>query len=109
MNMASAVDKGTDFGIAMTGETITECKFRNMQIKEMYEKGKVPAFKEKEVAHISVSVNGMALSVSVNGKEVIKNDNALPAGKSFKRIGWYCGVPSMLLGNIYIKNNTSVK
>ena len=106
MNISSAVDKGTDFGIAMSGETITECKFRNEKIREIYQEGRAPAFKEKEVVHISVSVNGSRVSVSVNGKEITMNDHALPAGKPFKRIGWYCGNPNILLGNIYIKSNT---
>jgi len=103
MNINSAVDKGTDFGIAISGETITECKFRNAEIKEMYEKGKVPAFKEKDVAHVSVAVNGAAISIAVNGKELIRNDKALPAGKAFKRVGWYCGVPGIYLSNIEIR------
>lgn len=109
MNMASAVDKGMDFSIAMSGETITEFVFRNGQIKEMNQDVRLPAFKEKDIAHVSVSVNGVAVAVSVNGKEIIRNDNALPAGKSYKRVGWYCSNPNMLLGNIYIKSATPVK
>ncbi|MBS1564880.1 MAG: hypothetical protein JST39_10855, partial [Bacteroidetes bacterium] len=109
MNMGSAIDKGMDFSIAMSGETNTECKFRNGQYKEMYQDVKLPAFKEKAVAHVSVTVNGTTVSVSVNGKEVIRNDNAMPAGQMYKRVGWYCSNPNILLGNIYIKSNTPVQ
>ncbi|MFT3825163.1 MAG: tetratricopeptide repeat protein [Chitinophagaceae bacterium] len=109
MNMGSAIDKGMNFSIAMSGETTTECKFRNGQYKEMYQEVKIPAFKEKDIAHVSVSVNGIAVSVSVNGKEVIRNDNAMPVGQTYKRIGWYCSIPNMLLGNIYIKSNSPVQ
>ncbi len=103
MNIHSAVDKGMDFSIAMSGETTTECKFRTGQYKEMYQDVKLTAFKEKDVVHVSISVNGTAVSVSVNGKEVISNANAIPTGQMYKRVGWYCGNPNMLLGNIYIK------
>ncbi|MEE1945259.1 hypothetical protein VRU48_09075 [Pedobacter sp. KR3-3] len=109
MNMSSAIDKGMDFGMAMSGETITECKFRNGQYKEMYQEVKLPAFKEKDVAHVSVSVNGTSVSISVNGKEIIKNDNAMPVGQAYKRIGWYCSNANILLGNIYIKSNSPVQ
>lgn len=109
MNMASAIDKGMDFGIAMSGETITECKFRKGEYKEMYQDGKLPAFKERDIAHVSISVNGTAIVVSVNGKEVTRNDNAMPSGQMYKRVGWYCSNPNMLLGNIYIKSNNPVQ
>lgn len=103
MNIADAVDKGMDFSIAMSGETTTECKFRKGQYKEMVQDVRLSAFKEKDVAHVSVSVNGTAVSISVNGKEVIRNDNAFPVEQPYKRVGWYCSDPNMLLGNIYIK------
>lgn len=109
MNIGSAVDKGTDFGIAMSGETITECKFYNGKITELYKDVRIPAFKENEVAHVSLSVSGTAIAVFVNGKEVIKNENALPAGTSYKRAGWYCGSPGILLGNIHIKSDSPVQ
>jgi hypothetical protein len=109
MNMASAIDKGMDFSIAMSGEGTMECKFRKGQYKEMYQDVKIPAFKEKDVAHVSVSVNGTSVAVSVNGKEIIRNDNAMPAELPYKRVGWYCSIPNMLLGNIYIKSNSPVQ
>ncbi|MBS1577497.1 MAG: hypothetical protein JST09_19520 [Bacteroidetes bacterium] len=104
MDISNTVDKGMDFGIAMSGECTMECKFRKGQFKEMYENHlKVAAAKDKDVAHVSVSVNGTAVIVSVNGKEVIRNDNARPVEQPYKRIGWYCGEPNMLLGNVYIR------
>ncbi|MGC4099999.1 tetratricopeptide repeat protein [Ferruginibacter sp.] len=109
MNMASAIDKGMDFAIAMSGEGTIECKFRKGQYKEMFENIKLPAFKEKDIAHVSVSVSGTAVAVSVNGKEVIRNDNAMPVELPYKRVGWYCSNPNMLLGNIFIKSNTAVQ
>ncbi|MFT3979279.1 MAG: hypothetical protein QM687_02340 [Ferruginibacter sp.] len=109
MNIGSAVDKGMDFSIAMSGEANLECKYRTGQYKEMFKDIKLPAFKEKDVAHVSVSVNGTAVSVSVNGKEVIRNDNAMPIEQPYKRVGWYCSIPNMLLGNIYIRSNSPVQ
>jgi hypothetical protein len=109
MNMASAVDKGMDFSIAMSGETTTECKFRKGDYKEMFQDVRIPAFKEKDIAHVSVAVSGTSVAISINGKEVIRNDNARPVEQLYKRIGWYCSEPNMLLGNIYIKSNTAVQ
>lgn len=109
MNIASAVDKGMDFAIAMSGETTTECKFRKGDYKEMYQNLRITAFKEKDIAHVTVSVNGTAVSISVNGKEIIRNANARPVEQTYKRCGWYCSEPAYYLGNIYIKNNTPVK
>jgi len=110
MDISNTVDKGMDFGIAMSGECTMECKFRKGQFKEMYENHlKVAAAKDKDVAHVSVSVTGTAVIVSVNGKEVIRNDNARPVEQPYKRIGWYCGEPNMLLGNVYVKSNSPVE
>lgn len=109
MSINNAVDKGLDFSIAMSGETTTECKFRKGQYKEMFQNVGLPAFKEKDVAHVSVSVNGTAVSISVNGKEVIRNDNAMPVDQPYKRVGWYCSNPNMMLGNIYIKSSSPVQ
>ena len=107
MNMSSAIDKGTDFGIAMSGETTTECKFRNGVIKELFQDVKLPAFKEKDIAHVSITVNGTAVAVSVNGKEVISNANAIPAGQTYKRVGWYCSIPNISLSNIEIRKSAA--
>lgn len=107
MNMSSAVDKGTDFGIAMSGETTTESKFRNAVIKEMFQDVKLPAFKEKDIAHVSITVKGTAVSVSVNGKEVISNANAIPPGQTYKRVGWYCSIPNICLSNIEIRKSAA--
>lgn len=109
MNIASAVDKGMDFAIAMSGETTTECKFRKGDYKEMYQDLRITAFKEKDIAHVTVSVNGTAVSISVNGKEIIRNENARPVEQTYKRCGWYCSEPAYYLGNIYIKSNTPLK
>ncbi|ATP55352.1 hypothetical protein CPT03_02175 [Pedobacter ginsengisoli] len=109
MNMASAIDKGMDFSIAMSGETTTECKFRKGQYKEMNQDVRLTAFKEKDIAHVSVAVSGTSVAISVNGKEVIRNDNARPPDQLYKRIGWYCSEPNILLGNIFIKSNSAVQ
>jgi len=98
-----------DFSIAMSGETTTECKFRKGQYREMNQDVRLTAFKEKDIAHVSVVVSGTSVAISVNGKDVIRNDNARPAEQMYKRVGWYCSNPNMLLGNIYIKSATPVK
>ncbi len=109
MNMGSAIDKGIDFSIAMNGETATDFKYSKGQYKDLYKEIRITGFKEKDVAHVSVSVNGTVVSVSVNGKEVISNDQAFPVDQPYKRVGWYCSNPNMLLGNIYIRSNSPVQ
>jgi len=100
---------GFEFSIAMSGETLTNKRYMVYGVDEIETKKQIMAFKEKDIAHVSISVNGASVSVSVNGKEIMTDANALPAGKMFKRYGWYCNEPNMLLGNIYIKNTTPVK
>ena len=63
----------------------------------------ITGLKPNEVAHVSISVNGAAVAVAVNGKEVMHDNNALPSGKTFKRYGWYCGVPGIYLSHIEIR------
>lgn len=109
MSIASGVDKGIDFAIAMSGETTTESKFNEGDYKELYKDISITAFKEKDIAHVTVSVNGTAVAISVNGKEIIRNDNARPVDQAYKRCGWYCGDPGMYLSNIYIKSSSPVQ
>ncbi|MES2418142.1 MAG: hypothetical protein V4541_08125 [Bacteroidota bacterium] len=101
--------EGFQFALAMNGETETSNRFMSVAYKETIGEIRIPATRPGEVAHVSISVNGASVSVAVNGKELMHDSNALPAGKSFKRYGWYCGVPAMMLGNVYIKSETAVK
>lgn len=95
--------EGIQFAIAMSGEGESNKRYMSAGVDEVSNKIKTTAFKEKDVAHISVLVNGTTVTVSVNGKEIMRDDKALPAGKTFKRIGWYCTDPNILLGNIEIR------
>lgn len=97
--------EGFQFALAMSGETETSKRFMSVSSDEVIGKMKVPAFKANSVAHVSIVVKGTMLSVTVNGKEVMHDDKLLPAGKAFKRYGWYCGNGGIYLGNIYIKSN----
>ncbi|MCZ2458500.1 MAG: hypothetical protein LC128_02645, partial [Chitinophagales bacterium] len=101
--------EGFQFAIAMSGEGETNKRYMSANMDEVSNKINATPFKAKDVAHISISINGASIAVLVNGKEVKRDDNALPAGKSFKRIGWYCGDPGIYLGNIYVKSNPAVK
>lgn len=101
--------EGFQFAIAMSGEGETNKRYMSAHIDEVSNKINTTPFKAKDIAHISISINGASIAVLVNGKEVKRDDNALPAGKSFKRIGWYCGDPGIYLGNIYVKSNPAVK
>jgi len=101
--------EGFQFAIAMSGEGETNKRYMSANMDEVSNKINTAPFKAKDIAHISISINGASIAVLVNGKEVKRDDNALPAGKSFKRIGWYCGDPGIYLGNIYVKSNTAVK
>ncbi|MBS1746562.1 MAG: hypothetical protein JST21_10375, partial [Bacteroidetes bacterium] len=101
--------EGFQFAIAMSGEGESNKRYMSARIDEASNKINTTPFKEKSVAHISISINGTSLAVLVNGKEVKHDDNALPAEKSFKRIGWYCGDPGIGLSNIYIKSEAPGK
>lgn len=100
--------EGFQFAIAMSGETETSKRFMSVKYDETLGNKKLNAFKVDDVAHISISVNGAAIVVTVNGNELMRDDNALPAGKTFKRYGWYCGVNGIYLSNIYVKSATAV-
>ena len=109
MDFRQANDEGFEFTLAMSGETKTSKEFWLEKQAEVITEPRLASFKEKDIAHVSISVNGSAVSVSVNDKEVMHDDKVLPAGKSFKRYGWYCSTPAMMLGNIYIKSNSPVQ
>ena len=96
---------GFQFALALSGETEISKRFMDVKYDEVVGKVSIASLKENDVTHVSISVNGAAVSVSVNGKEVMHDNNTLPAGKTFKRCGWYCDVPGIYIGNIYIKSN----
>lgn len=96
---------GFQFSIAMSGETETEIRFMKVKYDGKFTDVRLPAFKTDDVAHISISVNGAAIAVSVNGKELMHDDNGLPDGYTFTRYGWYSGEQNITLSNIYIKSN----
>lgn len=101
--------EGFQFSIAMSGEGESNKRYMTAKVDEAISKINTGAFKEKDVAHVVVSVNGVSVAVSINGKEVILDNSVLPAGKSFKRIGWYCSSPTILLGNIFVKSGSPVQ
>ena len=94
---------GFQFALATSGETETSKRFMSVKVDEVTGKVRIAGFKPNDVAHVSISVNGAAVAVLVNGKEIMHDDNVLPAAKNFIRVGWYCDEPNMLSGNIYIK------
>ncbi|HVU53645.1 MAG TPA: hypothetical protein VHD83_01260 [Puia sp.] len=105
INLNDINRNGFQFSIALSGEAETSKQYMQVRSDEKSERFNVKDLKAGNIAHISISVNGTSVSVSVNGKEVMHDDNALPAGKAFKRYGWYCGVPGIYLGNIYSRTN----
>ncbi|MBS1737930.1 MAG: hypothetical protein JSS98_15205, partial [Bacteroidetes bacterium] len=96
---------GFQFEIAPSGETEVSKRFMEMKYNETLTDTRLTNIKTNEPTHISIAVNGAAVSVTVNGKEVMHDDNFLPAGKTFKRYGWYAGSEKIYLSNIYIKSN----
>lgn len=100
---------GFQFSIAMSGETETEIRFYQVEYDGKYTRVRLPAYKTGDVVRITVSVNGASVAVSADGKELMRNDKALPAGYTFKRYGWFTQDPAMHLGNIYIKSGMPAK
>lgn len=109
LDLSDLVSNGIDFSLAMSGEIESEKRYYLPGYEKDKRKIRIENLKENSAAHITVSVKGASLSVSVNGKEVMHDDNALPAGKTFKRYGWYCSEPAMMLSNIDVKSATPVK
>ncbi len=100
---------GFQFSMALSGESETSKRFVSVADKETLGSYKITGLKQKDVAHVNITVNGSNIAVSVNGREVMHDDNALPAGKSFRRYAWYCGVPEIYIGNIFVKSATPVQ
>lgn len=100
---------GFQFAIALSGETESSKRFMDIADKETIGTYRVNGLKPDDVVHITISVNGPTVVVTANGKEVMKDEQALPAGKAFKRYGWYCGEPGVYLGNILVKSSTPVQ
>lgn len=109
LDLSDLVSNGIDFSLAMSGEIESEKRYYLPGYEKDKRKIRIENLKENSAAHITVSVKGASLSISVNGKEVMHDDNALPAGKTFKRYGWYCSEPAMMLSNIDVKSATPVK
>lgn len=96
---------GFQFALPLSGETETNKRFMKANVDEKISQKNISGLKANDVAHVSITINGAAVTVSVNGKEVMQDNNVLPAGYTFKRMGWYCGVPGIGLSNIYVKND----
>ncbi|MBS1920403.1 MAG: hypothetical protein JST17_09130 [Bacteroidetes bacterium] len=109
INLNDINRNGFQFALALSGETETSKRYMEAKYDEVVGKVSISGLKPNEVAHVSISVNGTTVAVAVNGKEVMHDDNALPAGKTFKRYGWYCGDPGIGLSNIYIKSEAPGK
>lgn len=67
--------------------------------------GYVGPAKPDAVAKVIITIKGPAVTITVNGKEVMNDANYLPPGIRFERYGWanLSGVPGIYLSNIYIK------
>lgn len=100
---------GFQFALALSGEAETSKRYTEAKYDEVTKTIRVTGLKANEATHVSVSVNGSSLTITVNGKEVMRDDTALPAGKTFKRYGWYCGQAGIYLSNIYVKSGTPVQ
>lgn len=99
---------GFEFAIAQSGEIEYGKNFQEISYVKPNERGGIPELKNDEVTHITVSVKGAAVAVSVNGKQVMQDNSVLSAGYTFKRYGWYSGDASIGLSNIYIKSDTPI-
>lgn len=100
---------GFQFALALSGETETSKRYMDAKYDEIVGRINITGLKPNEVARVSISVNGASVAVTVNGKEVMHDDNALPPGKTFKRYGWYCGAQGIYLGNIFVKSGATTK
>lgn len=100
---------GFQFSFALSGEAETSKRFIDVKYDETISRINISGLRPNEIAHVRISVNGASVAVAVNGKEVMHDNNALSAGKTFKRYGWYCGIPGIGLSNIYIKSDSPVK
>ncbi|MBS1921869.1 MAG: hypothetical protein JST71_00555 [Bacteroidetes bacterium] len=94
---------GFDFLLALSGEAETNKRFMKKGIDEKIQDFHVANLKSGEAAHVSISVQGPAIAVSVNGKQIAIDNSVLPAGVRFTKIGWYCGQKDIYLGNVYIQ------
>ena len=101
--------EGFQFSLAMSGETETSKRYMSVEYKETFTNTRIPTAKAGDVAHVTISVNGAAIAVSVNGKELMHDDNAIPAGKSFRRYAWYCSEPGVYFSNVYVKSGSPVQ
>lgn len=97
---------GFDFSFALGGEVETSVQFMKKKIPEKIQRFRIENLKAEDVAHVTITINGAAVAVAVNGKEVFKNETVLPAGFMYTKIGWYFRDPDAYLGNIDIRNNT---
>ncbi|HEU4575286.1 MAG TPA: hypothetical protein VFS36_09815 [Chitinophagaceae bacterium] len=109
VNIQDINRNGFDFSLALSGEAETSIRFMKNNIDEKIQRIRVENLKAGEVVHISISVKGTSVSVSVNNKEISRNDAVLPAGLAYKKIGWYCGATDVYLSNIYIKSGSPVQ
>ena len=101
--------EGFQFSLAISGETETSKRYMSVEYKETFTITRIPTAKAGDVAHVTISVNGAAIAVSVNGKELMHDDNAIPAGKSFRRYAWYCSEPGVYFSNVYVKSGSPVQ
>ncbi|TXJ28748.1 MAG: hypothetical protein E6Q24_03455 [Chitinophagaceae bacterium] len=100
---------GFQFNLAPSGESQTSKRFMEVAYNETLTDVRLTNIKTNEATHVSININGAAVKVTVNGKEVMHDDNVLPAGKTFKRYGWYSGSEKIYISNIYVKSGTPVK
>lgn len=57
-------------------------------------------------ARVVITVKGTAVTITINGKEVMNDAGYLPPGTKFEKYGWanLDGVPGIYLSNVYIKS-----
>ncbi len=109
INLNDINREGFQFALAMSGELEGNKRYMSAKQDEVVTSARIAAFKATDVAHVTITVSGASVVVSVNGKEVMRDNNALPAGKTFRRYGWYCGAPGVNLGMIYVRNGSPVQ
>ncbi len=109
INIQDINRNGFDFALAPNGEAETNIRFMKKNIPEKIQRFRVENLKAEEVAHVTLSINGASASVTVNGKEISKNETVLPAGFAYTKIGWYFSDPDAYLGNIDIKSSSPVQ
>lgn len=62
--------------------------------------------KSDAAAHVTITVNGTAVRITVNDKPIMNDAGYLPPGTKFEKYGWanLSGSPDIFLSNIYIKS-----